>query len=502
MKQVLDLARKSNRANAACAIFIAGLTSSALLGQTFTTVLSFDYADGATPLGGLAQGLSGNLYGVTDYGGANGSGTIFKVTPGGTVTTLYSFCPQQSCPDGDKPSGLVQATNGNFYGTTYSGGAYGSGTVFTITPAGVLTTLYSFCANVLNDVCTDGNNPIGGVIQATNGDFYGTTLGGGAHDGGTVFKITPSGALTTLYSFCLLNLCADGAYPEAGLVQATNGNLYGTTSNGGANGPLGTVFEITPAGGLTTIYSFCKETNCADGDTPTAAMIQGSNGNLYGTTDWGGANANSQYCYVLYGGGCGTIFEITLGGALTTLYSFCSQAGCADGYDPNTPLVQATNGNLYGTTTDGGAAQEGEIFEITPAGALTVEYSFCTQGGGCPNGSYPYAGLVQDTNGELYGEAQDGGSGSVGTVFSFSVGLGPFIEARPGAGKVGAAVSILGTNLAGATTVTFNGTGATFNVISSSEIATTVPDGATSGKIKVVTPSRTLSSNAPFHVLP
>jgi len=288
----------------------------------------------------------------------------------------------------------------------------------------------------------------------------------------------------------------DGANPLAGLVQGTNGNLYGTTLFGGANlGGDGTVFEITPSGTLTTPYSFCSLSGCADGDQPTAGLVQATNGDFYGTTSEGGAY------------GSGTVFKITLGGTLTTLHSFCAQSTqyCTDGLGPD-GLVQATNGNLYGTTTGGGANGDGTVFKITPSGTLTTLHTFDRT-----DGSGPYAGLVQATNGNLYGTTYSGGaSGSCanfapsgcGTVFSLSVGLGPFVKTLPTSGKVGAAIKILGTDLTGATAVSFNGTAAAFTVVSSSEITTTVPAGATSGEVEVATPSGTLTSNVNFRVTP
>jgi uncharacterized repeat protein (TIGR03803 family) len=271
------------------------------------------------------------------------------------------------------------------------------------------------------------------LVQGIDGNLYGTTLGGGSAKGfGTVFKITPSGTLTTLHSFCAQSGCPDGQFPQTGLVQATNGNLYGTTISGGAYGN-GTIFKITTSGMLTTLYSVCSQSGCPDGNYLIAGLIQATDGNLYGVMDVGGAN------------GAGTIFKVTLSGTLTTLYNFCSQSGCPDGQYPGGGLVQATDGILYGTTADGGA------------------------------------------NGE-------------GTVFSLSVGLRPFVETEPTAAKVGEAVTILGTTLTGATAVTFNGTAAIFKVVSSSEITTTIPTGATTGKVEVVTPSGTLSSNVLFRV--
>jgi uncharacterized repeat protein (TIGR03803 family) len=443
--------------------------------DTFTTMVSFNGSNGDLPIyGSLVQGFNGNFYGTTQNGGANNSGTVFEITAEGTLTTLYNFCSQTNCTDGTAPlAGLVQATNGNFYGTTAGGGANNDGTIFEITPAGKLTTLYSFCSQ---SGCIDGEYPQSGLVQATNGNFYGTTTWGGGNVSGTVFEITAKGKLTTLYSFCSQLECADGAGPDAGLVQATNGNFYGTTAGGGANNG-GTVFEITPDGRRTTLYNFCSQSSCADGAYPYAGLVQATDGNFYGTTDGGGANR------------WGTVFQITPAGKLTTLYSFCSQSSCADGQQPFAGLVQATDGNFYGTTSGGGVNYSaGTIFEITAGGTLTTLYSFCSQSS-CADGAYPYAGLVQATDGNFYGTT--GGPGGVnrdGTVFSLATGLGPFIETLPTLGKVGASVKILGNNLTGATSLTFNGTSATFTVVSSTEIIATVPSGATTGSLDVTTP--------------
>lgn len=193
-------------------------------------------------------------------------------SPAQVLTTLYSFCPEQYCPDGANPyAGLVQATDGNFYGTATGGGAHAEGgTVFQITPGGTLTTLYSFCAE---QGCVDGVGPYAGLVQATDGNFYGTTNGGGAKGGGTVFRISSGGTLTPLYSFCSESNCADGGQPN-GLVLATDGNFYGTTGVGGAN-KYGTVFRITSSGALTTLYTFCSQQNCADGGAPQDALVTG-----------------------------------------------------------------------------------------------------------------------------------------------------------------------------------------------------------------------------------
>jgi uncharacterized repeat protein (TIGR03803 family) len=181
---------------------------------------------------------------------------------------LHSFCSQSGCLDGAYPfAALIQATNGDFYGTTAAGGSNGNyGTIFKMTPGGTLTTIYSFCSQ---SGCLEGDSPYAGLVQAANGDFYGTTTAGGANNTGTVFKVTPSGTLTTLYSFCSQSGCPDGAIPYAGLIQATNGDFYGTTGYDGSNNG-GTIFEITPGGTLTTLYSFCSQSGCTDGDFPYA----------------------------------------------------------------------------------------------------------------------------------------------------------------------------------------------------------------------------------------
>jgi uncharacterized repeat protein (TIGR03803 family) len=471
--------------------------------QTFTVLHSFDGTDGYAPESSLVQGTDGNLYGTTGVGGANddcsfynattGCGTVFKITPGGTLTTLYSFCAQSGCTDGENPyGGLVLANNGDFYGTTGGGGAHGAGTVFKITSSGELTTVYNFC---LQSGCSDGQDPTGTLVQATNGNFYGVTFFGGAHGQGAIFKLTPSGTLTTLYSFCAVSGCPDGQAPM-GLIQASNGDFYGTTSDGGANND-GTVFRITSSGTLTTLHSF----DYTDGKNPNTGMMQASNGDFYGTTFYGGAY-NSPYGY-------GTVFKMTASGTLTSLVSF----DFANGIWPTAGLVQATDGNLYGETQEGGdIGVFGTIFKITPStGALTTLYTFCELSD-CADGYGPLAAPLQDTDGTFYGTTWLGGAsstcsgcepgGGYGTVFSLSTGLGPFVKTQTSSGKVGAAVKILGTNLTGSTAVMFNGTAAVFKVASSSLINATVPAGATTGFVTVVTRSGTLKSNKKFSVTP
>jgi uncharacterized repeat protein (TIGR03803 family) len=497
----------------ACAVFVFCIAAaSALPAQTVTvTVLhAFNGRDGADSHAALIQGTDGNLYGTTSSGGTGDGGTVFEITPRGKLTTLYSFCSQNNCADGETPyAGVIQASDGNFYGTTYHGGANGDyGTVFRITPDGTLTTLYSFCSQ---SDCTDGERPAASLIQATDGNLYGTTTYGGANgyicgEGcGTVFEITPSGTLTTLYSFCSQAGCLDGADPYAALIQGTDGNFYGITVEGGANSCIvgttnygcGTLFRIAPGGTLTTLYNFCSVLEggtCTDGEYPQAPLLQAVDGNFYGTTSEGGTKGNLCYFY-----GCGTAFSITPNGTLTTLHRFFTASGAY----PYGALVQAANGNFYGTTLSGGdtSTHEGAVYELTPNGALRTLLYFCGMGGGC-DGGRPWAALFEGTDGNLYGTTSYAGKGFDGTVLSVSVGLSPFVETQPASGHVGAGVRILGTDLTGATSVTFNDTPAVFKVVKSSYITTTVPAGATTGTVQVVTPGGTLLGNVPFQVLP
>jgi uncharacterized repeat protein (TIGR03803 family) len=465
MKLIVKTPGKLNWGMRACAVFVlCAAAAIALPAQTFSTLVNFNGTNGSYPYDvTLAQGTDGNLYGVTDGGGVNGYGTIFKMTTAGALTTLYNF----ASTDGASPyAGLILATDGNFYGTTNYGGAYDSGTIFRISAEGTLTTLHSFSG-------ADGFGPQASLIQATDGNFYGATSWGGTTsciniDGqgcGTVFKITPAGALTVLHNF----KGTDGAQPRCALVQGTDGNFYGTTVLGGSKG-YGTVFEVTSSGAFTTVYNFCSRANCVDGANPEAGLILGTDGKFYGTTDQGGKGHE------------GTVFSLTPGGKLTIFYHF--SFGMTLG-QPEAGLVQATDGSFYGATL-------AAIFRVSGIGKGAVVYS-PIQG--------PITGaLVQATDGNLYGAEALGGANSLGTVFSLSTGLGPFVKALPAVGQTGAAVSILGTDLAGATSVTFNGTSAAFSVASPTLITTTVPAGATTGSIQVVTPSGTLSSNVPFRV--
>jgi uncharacterized repeat protein (TIGR03803 family) len=453
--------------------------------QTFGYV-TFDGPNGAWPTHmSLVQGANGNFYGTTYLGGANGRGNVFEITRAGTLTSLATLV------DGIYPeAGLLLATDGNFYGTT-SGG---NGTIFRITPGGTLTTVVGFDS-------LDVSRPQAGLIQATDGNIYGTTSFGN----GTVFKTTLEGILTTLAVFDGTN----AASPQAPLVEATDGNFYGTTFYGGNNAcshtitTCGTVFKVTPGGTLTILHTFTG----TDGSFPSAGMVQASDGNLYGTTSGGDPGVTYQ--------GPGTVFRITPDGTLTTLYTFCAQGGCADGANPEGPLVLATDGNFYGTSRAGGNLAPcfggcGTIFKMTVDGTLTTLYAFNNRGFDSPygtDGDSPYGGLLQATSGIFYGTTIYGGDVNCysnigcGSVFSLDTGLGPFVAFVHAAGKVGQTGGVIGQGFIGTTKVSLNGIPASFTVVSDTFIRATVPAGATTGYVTVTTPSGTLTSNVPFHVI-
>ncbi len=441
----------------------------------YKRLFHFDGTNGAWP-NSLAQGTDGNLYGTTQYGGANGAGTVFQLTLDGSLTIIHDFC-NKKCLDGAIPaSGLLLASDGDFYGTTYGGGKQSAGTVFKISTKGKLTTLYSFCS----DSCFDGAYPAAPLVQGTDGNFYGTTTTDGAnYEGGTVFKITPKGQFTTLYSFCA-DSCFDGALPNSALIQNVDGNFYGTTAAGGAPLSAGTAFKITPDGVLTTLHAFCTG-SCPDGEDPVG-LVLGTDGNFYGVA-WAGG----PY-------GLGTVFGMTTAGAVTTLYGFCGDPGCPDGQLPLGSVVEGTDGNFYGTTSSGGVYGIGTIYMVTPNGTLTTLHSFKGQ----YQGRFPLTPLVQATNGDFYGTTSRGGKG--GSIYRLTVGLGPFVESIQFSGKVGQTVMVLGQDFIGATAVSFNGKAASYRVLSGTCLRALVPHGATSGSITVSTPGGTLTSNKPFVV--
>jgi uncharacterized repeat protein (TIGR03803 family) len=374
-----------------------------------------------------------------------------------------------SFPDGNEPQGLIQGTDGNFYGVTFFGGANQEGSVFKLTPKGVLSTLVSFDGS-------NGSGPVGTLTEGTDGNLYGATYGGGNQYGyGTAFKVTPQGVLTTLYQFDFTH----GAQPYAGVIQATDGNFYGTTYSGGAWGG-GNVYKITSQGKLTVVYNFGG--HAYDPSNPVTALVQGQDGNFYGTTPDGG-NTNNY----------GAVFKLTPSGVFTTMYAFSGP----DGYSPGGPLFQASDGNYWGTTAYNTTGQ-GTIFKIAPSGELTTVHVFDGVDGQLP------VAVIQDTNGKFYGSANQGGTAGAGTVFSLDAGLGPFVSFVPplSSGKVGSLIQILGQGFTSSSTVSFNGTPATATVKASTYLTAAVPSGATTGFVTVTTSGVGLRSNKRFRVIP
>jgi uncharacterized repeat protein (TIGR03803 family) len=390
-----------------CAII---LTAAAATAQTYSVLYRFcslaNCGDGDSPQSSVTLDANGNIYGTTWGGGIGqhghriGDGVVYQLTALGKENAL-----RFGGADGMNSASNVVFGDGGGYGTTFYGGANDEGTVFRVAPSGAETVLHSFCSEAN---CADGYRPDAGIVFDRSGNLYGTTFGGGVYGGGTVFKLTPAGSEAVLYNFCSQPSCTDGADPFAGVVLDKSGNLYGATADGGANRGSGsgggTVFKVTPAGEETVLYSFCSLPNCADGSGPSVAVVLDASGNLYGTTPSGG------------GGQGGVVFKVTPAGEETVLYNFCSQSTCVDGEYPEAGVVFDASGNLYGTTSGGGVNRQGVVFELTPAGEEKVLYSFCSQPN-CADGAEPYAGLVLDEGGNMYGTASLGGSGNGGVVF-------------------------------------------------------------------------------------
>jgi len=374
-----------------------------MLAQASETVLhSFASPPrGAYSTASLLRDAAGNLYGTSSGGGSANAGVVFRVSASGQQTVLHTFT---GGADGGNPdAGVVLDSAGNLYGTTYKGGTANAGVVFKLDSSGQLTVLHSFTGK------PDGSNPTASVILDAAGNLYGTTTYGGVSDAGTVYTLDPAGNETVLYSF---TGGEDGGDPSAGVIRDAAGNLYGTTSNGG-RWTEGVVYELSPAGQRRVLYSF---TGLGDGGYPYAGVVGDSAGNLYGTTNSGGAF------------GQGVVYEVSPAGQETVLYSF---TGGADGGGPSAGVIRDSAGDLYGTTYSGGAANMGVLYELTAGGQETVLHSFT----GKPDGSYPYAGVIRDPAGNLYGTAYWGGTANLGAVFELdAAGHETLLYSFPGAG--------------------------------------------------------------------
>src|SRR5438874_3961828 len=419
----------------------------------------------------IAQSRDGNMFSTAGDTWTGGEGTAFKISKSGGVTPLHTFT---GIDGAGAFSGLTLSTGGYYWGTTASGGLYGHGTVFKMSAAGTLTTLHDFTVGAAGVL--PGAPPVEGIDE----NFYGTTgAGGNVGSNGTVYRISSSGSFQTVHSF---GATGQGT-PNAPLVQGSDGFLYGTTYVGGKNG-AGTIFKVSVSGHFQTIANF----GSLVGANPFGGLVEGNDGNFYGVASVGGTN------------NVGVLFKVSPLGTLTILHNF---TGGSDGNNPVGGLVQATDGNLYGTNDLGGAFGWGVLFCYSPGSLGSGQTRFhVLHDFQSATGSSPQVTLLQHTNGKLYGDTAVGGSVNLGTFYSFDAGLGPFVSFMPQARKVGHGVKILGQGFTGATAVSFNGTPASFVVVSDTFIKARVPNGATSGFLSVKTPSGTLTSNRTFLVKP
>jgi uncharacterized repeat protein (TIGR03803 family) len=454
----------------ACAAFIFVLAVSAQA-QTVTVLAQFDGTNGSLPYGPLIQATDGNFYGAA-HSATFPYDDIFRVTPSGEISPVYNFCSLRDCADGEYTTAPILGSDGNLYGVSSGGSDYAwSGALYRLTLDGQLTILYTFCPSA-NCVQLEIPN---GIIQGIDGNFYGTTSEGGANQAGTIFEVSSTGKFKVLHSFCAGD-CAEGDGPLALPMQGSDGNFYGTAQS--LEG--GVVYKLTPSGTYKAIHRFCIP--CFGGGNPVfSGLVQDAKGNLFGTTIYA-ANLDNT----------GTVFEITPTNQFRVLHTFRFAGGVAPGRGA---LTLSNDGNLYGVAVNDSFDRGGGYgiaYEVTPAGGFTSLATFHND---------PNAQLLQGTDGSFYGTTvvttYPLGDG---TVFKVSTGLSPLVETVPTGGKVGSSVLILGNNLTGTSSVMFNGVAAKFTVESDTYIKATVPAGATTGTVSVVTPSGTLNSNPQFVV--
>jgi uncharacterized repeat protein (TIGR03803 family) len=525
-------------------VFLFAVAPIALHAQTYTDLYDVTCTNGCLsyPPGILAQGRDGNLYGTMFAGGTGDGGTVFKITPSGAITVIYNFAGA----DGYGPSsGLTLGTDGNFYGTTRSGGANSLGTIFQITPAGVLTTLHSFTGS-------DGQTPyappvegkngsyygvalgpiglgtgysvtssgtfkllstaipqdsISPLLLASDGNFYGTTAGGGTIGQGTVFRMSATGAVKIVYNF-------DGTHgrvPYGPVVQGSDRFLYGTTPAGGSSTTGGVIFKLSTSGKITVLHEF-DQNSMTDGYGPEDGLVLASDGNFYGATSAGLVSAPAQY---------GTLFKIAKSGTYSIQYVFDATHGAYQYANS----MQHTNGTLYGLPNAGGSGGNGVFYSLAegippfvslvgyPGGAAgtTVEIlgdgltgaSNVMFGSGSANFSVvsdTYMTAVVPASGTTGAVTVTTPSGALKSKQIFKL-LPVILSLKPTSGPVGTQVTIVGTGLTGATTVTFGGVKATvFTVNSGTQVTATVPAGALTGKIKITTAGGTATSSGTFTV--
>lgn len=471
---------KFHRLLAVLLLALAGWVTSAGA-QTYTTLYTWPEDtrnDTGIGLAGImTQGRDGNIYGTIGDDNSNAAGSAFKMTPSGTFTRIYSFCSLSKCADGSGPwGGLNLGMDGNLYGTTTGGGSLNSGSAFKLTPAGALTTVWSF------DNGTDGGVPWYPLLPGLDGNFYGVSNTQYGGDYGAFFKLVPTA--TPPYKESVL---VDFNYTngnDANLpTQGMDGNFYGSTVSGGSKG-LGVVYKITAGGAITLLHNFTGYPS--DGTDPIGAMVQGNDGAFYGVT-WEGGSSN-----------LGTIFKITSNGTYTLLHNFVGRPG--DGAYPRSGLILGSDGNFYGTTLNGGTANDGTLYKVNPSGQVTVLYNLCSQTN-CSDGFSPVVPLLQHTNGKFYGSTSGNSLGG-SYFYSLDLGLAPFVKIVNWAGKVGTTVQLLGQGFTGTTGVSFDGVPATFKNVSDTYMTVTVPTGALTGTMTVTTFTGSMASNRAFLVLP
>jgi len=415
------------------ALAISGSSHGALAAGTYKVIHNFcteeKCADGKWSRSTLTADGAGNYYGTTMAGGTKDGGTIFRMSPNGAqwkFTELYKFCSVKGCKDGSSPRGGVTVdTDGNLYGATFSGGAHGQGAVFQLSRNGKLKVLHSFC---IDETCSDGAVPqsltlsyqgmASGVPYDGTSPLFGTASAG-AHNGGVVFSLTPNAAKTkwtykVIHDFCANDPCTDGGHPFSGVSVDASGNLFGALTDGGAYAH-GAIFEMQKNGSgwkYILVHSFCSDQDiCADGNAPVAAPVMDGAGNLYGTTLAGGSAANRGSVYKLVPNGSKWTF--------TSLHAFCAETNCTDGRTPYAGVMVDPNGNLFGTTEAGGDVDNGTLYELSGKQLTTFTRLESFDSKKVP-GATPFAAPTQDSSGALFGTAANGSSKDAGVIFKFT----------------------------------------------------------------------------------
>ena len=451
--------------------------------QTYKMLYTYPNTDvndsGITWPSVLSQGQDGDLYSTIQTNGTTTYGTVYKMTTGGAYSAVYTFCTEAApctLTGGYPTGGVTLGFDGNLWGTTSGGGKDGAGTVFKITPAGALTKVYDFTNG------KDDSAPNYPPLQGQDGNMYGVSEEQYNTQYGSFFKLTTKGAMSP-HPFNYTN----GQTPNLP-AQGNDGNFYGTAQSGGdATCRCGVIYKATAGGTITVLHKFTgyASSTVYDGNRPIGILAQDSDGNFYGTTYQGGKFNE------------GTVFKITPAGTYTLLYSFGSVTG--DGLLPIAALTVGTDGNLYGAASKGGKAGYGALYEITTAGKEKLLYSFCVIA--CTDGYVPTTPLVLHTDGIFYGNTA--GSSLGGSVFySLKTGLKPFVKLVTWSAKIGATVEILGQGFTSATGVTFAGVAAKFNNISDTYMTAVVPAGAKTGVVTVKTFTSTMTGDRTLLVVP